>query len=396
MKLTVNVERFAIRTANSRRPTAELARCVLALLISALALTSLSAATLPNRTEVFRMLRQERFDELEKVTGDLRSEKLEFYSGRSKIAQFYDLLEISRNLDDDSWSNHIARFERWSKAYPDSPTPLVALGDIYISFAWKARGGGYANSVTEEGWRLFKERLTRAREVLDEAAQKSVQDPEAYRARIVVAMGLDESKPKMNSFFKKGVAAEPNYLPLYEAKAYYLLPRWNGAPGDWEEFAREAADARGGEEGDMLYMIIARSQAWSEGDHLFRTTSLSYARMKRGFEACVRRNPDYLWDVNSYCYFACIANDRSQAKELFKKIDGRWEKGVWGTTDQFQRWENWALHNGTAPTLASRSSGVNAAHLKTALLIGGIIWLAIVAAIVVGIWQMARNYRKSD
>src|SRR5262249_6927932 len=86
------------------------------------------------------------------------------------------------------------------------------------------------------------------------------------------------------------------------------------------------AGSGGREEGDMLYMIIARAEAWSEGDHLFRTTKLSYQRMKRGFEACLRRNPDYMWDVNSYCYFACIANDRATAKELFKKIDGRWEK----------------------------------------------------------------------
>jgi hypothetical protein len=233
--------------------------------------------------------------------------------------------------------------------------------------------------------------------VLDEAEKKTVQDPEAYRARIVVAMGLNESKSEMNAIFKKGVATDPNYLPLYEAKAYFLLPRWHGNPGDWEAFAQEAADARGGEEGDMLYMIIARSEAWSEGDHLFTTTQLSYTRMKHGFEACLKRDPDYLWDVNSYCYFACIAGDRPKAKELFQKIDGRWEKGVWDSAQAFQQWENWALRSGPAPSTAgpSRPLGPSPTAVKKVLVVGGVIWLAVVALIALGIWQLARNYRKS-
>jgi hypothetical protein len=346
------------------------------------------------------MLRQGQYDELDRVATELRNEKLEFYKGRSELSQFYGMFEIAASLDDSVWSNHLDRLERWAKASPDSPTPLVVLGSIYKSYAWKARGGGYANTVTQEGWRQFEERLTRARDLLDEAAKKKVQDPEVYCARITVAMGLNESKSEMDAIFNKGIAVDPNYLPLYQAKAYFLLPRWHGDPGDWEAFAQQAADARGGEEGDMLYMIIARDEAWSEGDRLFRTTRLSYDRMKRGFEAALKRNPDYLWDVNSYCYFACIAGDRTKAKELFQKIDGRWEKGVWSTPTAFQQWENWALRNGRAPSVSNRvsspSPSVNPARLKSALLIGGIIWLAIAAAVCVGVWQLARNYRKSE
>jgi len=127
---------------------------------------------------------------------------------------------------------------------------------------------------------------------------------------------------------------------LYESKACFLLPRWYGKPGEWEAFAEEAASARGGDDGDILYMAIARSQAWSERENFFKNTSISYERMQRGFEASLKRYPNYTWEMNSYCYFACIANDRSTAKDMFGKINGRWEGAIWGDESYFKKWSN--------------------------------------------------------
>jgi len=45
---------------------------------------------------------------------------------------------------------------------------LQTRGDFLIRYAWAARGNGFANAVTEDGWRKFRERLTEARRVLNE------------------------------------------------------------------------------------------------------------------------------------------------------------------------------------------------------------------------------------
>jgi hypothetical protein len=46
-------------------------------------------------------------------------------------------------------------FRHW----PDSWASLLHKGRFYIKHAWQARGSGYADTLTEEGWRLFAERF---------------------------------------------------------------------------------------------------------------------------------------------------------------------------------------------------------------------------------------------
>src|SRR2546421_674195 len=266
------------------------------------------AAEGPSRQEVLDLLWHEQFDELEQLTGELRKEKLGFYNGYSKLSTVYGYLDgPGRSAEDRVWQDFLGKLQSWAQARPESATPLIALGDAYIAYAWKARGGGFADTVTEKGWRLFGERLQSARKNLEAAEKMPGKDAEVYRALIVVAMAQGWPRNQMEAVFRKGIEFEPNYQQLYETKAYYLLPRWSGEPGEWETFATEAADTRGEEEGDILYMAIARSQAWSEGAQFFRNTRISYERMKRGFEASLRRYPDSVWEMNSYCYFACIA-----------------------------------------------------------------------------------------
>ena len=373
---------------------------VAALASGCLFLSRLHGAELPSRQEILDNVWHERFDELEKLTEELRGQKLVFYNGYSKLSRIYGYLEgPGRKADDSVWKDYIAKLEKWAEAYPQSPAPLVALGNAWKDWAWKARGGGYAGSVTEEGWRLFGQRIEQARGYLEAAEKLPAKDPEVYRALIVVAMAQGWPRAQMEAVFKKGVALEPNYQQLYETKAYYLLPRWNGEPGEWEAFAEQAADARGDEEGDILYMAIARSQAWSESTQFFRNTRISYARMKRGFEASLRRYPDSVWEMNSYCYFACIAGDRPTAKQLFQKINGRWETEVWRNQDYFRRWQNWALNNGRVPVAATGSRVTRApftsAQVTSALFVAGAIWLGVMAIAGLVVWLIVRKNRKS-
>ena len=309
-----------------------------------------AATAVPPTDQMLRMVNNEQFDQLEKLMTEYRSQKTEFYQGPIPLRVAYDELDgLNRNSTDDIWQAYLAKLEKWKAAYPESPTPLVVLGKVYTSWAWKARGSGYANTVTDEGWRLMRERLAKAREYLETADKLSVRDAEIYRALLQVAVGQGWSKDEMDAAFKKGIALDPNYVRLYEAKAYFLLPRWHGDPGEWEAFAKEAADSRGGDEGDILYMHIARSQAWTEGTRFFQNTDIDYNRMKRGFETLLNRQPGDLFEENSFCYFACIAGDRKTAKELFGTIGGRWQQEVWGNQNYFDQWRQWASGGGSQP-----------------------------------------------
>lgn len=140
-------------------------------------------------------------------------------------------------------------------------------------------------------------------------------------------------------------------------------------------------------------MCIARSQAETEGGDFFKHTRISYQRMQRGFEASLQRNPGYLWDMNSYCYFACIAGDRDTAQKMFKQIDGQWESGVWGNEDYFKQWQQWASFG----SYSSSSSDTAIftlplfKNLKTIIIIVAVAWLVGVTVIGVFLWRTLRK-----
>ena len=61
---------------------------------------------------------------------------------------------------DEQWQAHFQNLEKWKAAYPDSITARVAAAKSWINYAWQARGGGYADTVSDENSRIFAERIT--------------------------------------------------------------------------------------------------------------------------------------------------------------------------------------------------------------------------------------------
>ena len=84
----------------------------------------------------------------------------------------------------------IGRIKEWIAARPDSATPYIALANMYMGFAWFARGPGYASTVTDGGWRLFQERLELSKAPLPKAASLKEKCP--YWYSLVLDLALAE------------------------------------------------------------------------------------------------------------------------------------------------------------------------------------------------------------
>src|SRR5882672_7963968 len=88
------------------------------------------------------------------------------------------------------WRNHLQRLERWVAARPNSITARVALAQSYTGYGWVARGEDSSNTVSDSGWRLFRQRHARAKAILDQATKLRGQCPEWYVAMQQAALRL--------------------------------------------------------------------------------------------------------------------------------------------------------------------------------------------------------------
>jgi hypothetical protein len=125
---------------------------------------------------------------------------------------------------------------KWATAY-------LIKADFYLLYAWRARGNGNADQVTEEGWRLFKERLAVSEQALNRAWAL---DPKNARTPVLmmqVAEGRQKKRPEMEAWFQRAMKLDSNNYEACHSKLHYLYPQWYGSRDDMLAFGHECVAA---------------------------------------------------------------------------------------------------------------------------------------------------------
>jgi hypothetical protein len=104
----------------------------------------------------------------------------------------------------------------------------TVLGKIEINKAWEARGGGWANTVTDEGWKGFAQHLDAAERALTKAWEIDPTLVAAPADMLVVCMGRSHDLERHFLWFNRALAAQMDceipYINLFQA----IQPRWGG------------------------------------------------------------------------------------------------------------------------------------------------------------------------
>lgn len=113
---------------------------------------------------------------------------------------------------------------------PDEWLIKTCLGYSEVAKAWKSRGSGWADSVTDDGWKGFKHHLGLAEKYLTAAWELRPDRPEAPAKMIAVAVGLGSASNQQDVlWFNRTVAAQVDYLAAYSSLLWYRRPRWCGS-----------------------------------------------------------------------------------------------------------------------------------------------------------------------
>lgn len=137
---------------------------------------------------------------------------------------------------------HAKLFFQKLAASPQADRWLVQmlLARAHVNLAWQERGGGYAGTVTEQGWRGFGKHLAKARSLLLQAWHERPDLPEAAHDQIAVTMGAEGVAGEDPRFwFDRAVAADFDMPNAYSALLWAMRPRWGGSHELMLQFGRE-------------------------------------------------------------------------------------------------------------------------------------------------------------
>jgi hypothetical protein len=223
-------------------------------------------------------------------------------------------------------------FEQLRKARPESPMPLILEGAVYTSYAWDARGGGWANTVTEDGWKKMHERLDVAEKALTEAWKKNPDDPAAPTLMLGVELGQGKGRAVMETWYKRAMEADPDHFAACGKKMYYLEPKWHGSPEDMLGFGRELL--AGGNWDARLPFKLVDAHLTLAGYADDKQKKADYYKdeavwkdLRAVYEGYLKRHPESDWDRTFYAKLACWCGHWTEAKAQFDKLG---EKAIVG------------------------------------------------------------------
>jgi len=268
------------------------------------------------------------YQELENIAADYRINKSRFTDGGWKLNAFYMTFSEGKHTDSE-WRKLIANLEVWYRGYSKSVTAQTALGCAWFGYAWHARGRDFADKVTDEGWKLFRERKGRAYELVKESVARNSDCPERYNLLLRLANGLGWSEEEYWRQFRKAIVFAPEYEQYYLSAAIHLLPRWGGTEGAWLRFAEQSADSAPSGSGNILYaLIISRIQQFGE----FRTlldSGISWERLQSGYREMSKKYPNSSWNANRFALFACLAEDKKTVREIMGDEKFVYQMAAW-------------------------------------------------------------------
>ncbi len=289
------------------------------------------------RDAIAQLLKQEKFSELDCLADAARAGKTKFPGGSWKLHYIYLALGEPRpgHPTEEDWQQHMQLIDRWGQSNPHSVTQPIAQAESYIGYAWSARGNGYADSVSDSGWKLYGERIAKAKAILDAGADLAKKCPEWYIAMHEVAQGQSWGAELDAALIQQAVAFEPTYQYFYQVHAAYLLPKWSGEDGDTSRFAEDSANHVGGDAGDILYFQIAGEIVCHCQEPEFN--HFSWPRLQKGFAALEKERGVSLMVVNRFAEMATVFQDWVAADAAFKRLGDGWSEDIWGTEAYYKQ-----------------------------------------------------------
>lgn len=244
----------------------------------------------------------------------------------------------------------IPRLNDWCIKSSGSYIPFMIRGRAYKDKAWDARGSGWANTVTDEGSKIFQEYLLRAKQDLEMAKILNPKDPNSYAALITVMMGLQGDRKLMEEEFEMAIHLDPCNWAAHSAKLNFIMGKWYGSDDEMFKFAREVTSNAPKGSRVPFVLIEAHEQLfrreWDRGDTEYFKSPATWREVKEIYQNYLEVHPDSIRDRNCFASYAILSEHLDVAKEQFSILKNRFEGTCWRSIDSFNRSKKRAMSYG--------------------------------------------------
>jgi hypothetical protein len=150
--------------------------------------------------------------------------------------------------------SYVLFYMKWKEAETDAMIEKSKMaswlkdfykGEKALDLAWKLRGSGFANTVTEEGWQGFYLNLNKAKTYFYNSWKANPQVPFAASKMIGVTMaGAGVDGLTLRDWFDRATEACFDHIESYTAMLHAYKPRWGGSHELMLAFGKACADTR--------------------------------------------------------------------------------------------------------------------------------------------------------
>jgi len=241
----------------------------------------------------------------------------------------YQLYKVTNSVDayflrqgEDRDELILTRLADYKKQYPNSAFAAILPAMQLHAAAWRARGHGFASTITPEGDALWHERNKNAWKVIQASKKRGDRLPVWYEQAISIGLDSGASADDLATIFSEGIQRFPGYDPIYYAFIRQFAPRWGGSYEEADAFITSQVAAKTNVQGEELYTRLY----WLIDDYeagnpdFFETSLVDWSRMKAGFEQLIKEFPKSEVYPAAFAAYACRAGDTGAYFRLRKTV----------------------------------------------------------------------------
>jgi hypothetical protein len=219
--------------------------------------------------------------------------------------------------------------------------------------AWNARGSGWAYTVSDKGWKDFSKHLATAESALEHAWKLYPKDTEIAHQMMTVELGQGQGRERMELWFKRAMAIDPNDNEACSRKLYYLEPKWYGSKEAMLDFGRECvSNTNWG--GRVPLVLVDAHWNYCQG-YLDKSEQTNYWKqsevwtdIKSAYDRFFKLNTNTVGYYEYYAWYAYQAEQWDVLNELIPKL-GPETYYHFGGKDEFDKMVRQAREHAAPP-----------------------------------------------